>query len=75
MRDWTQDLREPDGTSSQRVKGEGTTPVGREEVPQGEDQELDGTHLQREQQGWDGQQDAEAEGGDGQTQIALCWHR
>lgn len=56
--------------------------MGHEGVLEGEqgagggcDQELDGTHLKGEHQGWDRQQDAEAEGGEGETQIVLCWGR
>lgn len=33
------------------------------------EKKLDGTHLKGEQQGWNRQQDAEAEGCDGQTEI------
>lgn len=69
----TQESRESEGAHSQMVKREGRTSVGHEDLPEGEDQKLDGTHLKGEQQGWNRQQDAEAEGCDGQTEIILRW--
>lgn len=35
----------------------------------------DGTHLKGKHQRWDRQQDAEAEGGYGETKVILCWGR
>lgn len=43
----TQELREPEGAHSQMVKGEGSTPVGHEDIPR--EKKLDGTHLKGEQ--------------------------
>lgn len=71
----TQESREAEGAHSQVVRREGDAPVGHEEAAEGEDQKLGGTHLKGEQQGWNRQQDAEAEGCDGQTEVILRWGR